>query len=182
MMLRTLVATMALLSLTEFSHADVEKHLVFRSPNRRWQVTARWNTEHLGYVFDLQDRRSGKTYFKQAPVSDNEALPYRFSVVWSPGSRYAAVNLYYGRITQGAVIIDVSGREPEMHTSCSPDPLEHSDFLILAHHWRNATDLDVAADLPHFLPHPPGSNTHYSLVVRFAGHKSNVIRKTGSHE
>jgi hypothetical protein len=182
MILRILVATLALLSLAELAHAEIEKNLVFRSPNRRWQVTARWDSGHLGYLFDLRDRRSRKTYFRQATVSDNEPLPYRFSVSWSPGSRYAAVNLYYGRITERAAIIDVSGRKPQMHTSCSSDPLESSDFLVVANHWRNATDLDVDANLPLFLPHPPGSNTHYSLVVRFAGHESTVIRKTGGHD
>ena len=159
---------------------DIEEPLVFKSPNRRWVVTARWNSSHHGYLFNLRDRSRGKTYFAQTTILDNEALPYRFLAIWNPAGNLVALNLYYGRIAQDVMIIDVSRKQPVLRPLFS-SPSDFDGFQMSSLRWRNRTDLAVDAWYIPDLAEParPAPHTSYSLTVRISARKSTIVKRIG---
>ena len=164
---------------------EVVKRLEFSSPDKRWQVVAEWEPNHHGYLFELHDLSNGKTYFKQKAVGDHEILPYRFNANWSPGGRYVAINLHYGRICQGVVVIDVSGKEPAecplhlVEKALIPPELA---LIMVATEWVNETDLAFEAYLPYTLPRKSGDIDSCSLIVRMDRTKPTVIKKVEHRE
>ena len=179
--MRFLLIAVTLLTITASARADKPKHVVYSSPDKHWEIIANWYdaTGTGGYLIELKDNSTGKTYFK---FSKNDGLPTRFDAVWSPDGKYAALNWYYGRIAQGVGIIDISGKEPVYHALHEFLPNDGlPNFIITAGPWFNNTDLAVEASLPLFIAHKPGSDTDYDLIVRFEDHKGTVIKSTGTH-
>ena len=180
MMTRSLIRIIAIHLLTACAViAGVEDHLAFKSPNGKWRIVANWTDEaHGGYVWELQDIRTKKSYFKQDKIEANEMLPRRFFALWSPDSRRVAVNSYYGRIAYDVFMIDTAGGEGR-EIPLFPKTV-HNDDCTSANRWRNNSDLELEVF------HPTGgvSGPFHDLVIRFGEHGSRVIKghvpKTGN--
>ena len=79
----------------------------FASPDGRWAVVVvlAGKAPHRGYLYSLRDRHTGATYLSEAAPLPDEALARDIGAIWSPGSRYVALTIYYGPVVEGVAVI-----------------------------------------------------------------------------
>jgi len=153
--------------------ADREDHLEFKSPNGKYRVVANWTGQgNSGYAWDVRNNKTQKSYFAEDKIQDNEALPHRFSAIWSPNGRYVAINLYYGRIAYCVTVIDTAGSEPREVSLFPKTVHKFDDYQTSAGPWLNNTDLEVEAYRPLY----QGPHQEYDLVVRFGKNGGRIIK------
>jgi hypothetical protein len=169
------------------------------SPDQAWTITARWVKNGAvgeGYDWDVKSAKTGKVYFHE-DVRKDEALPHRFDVQWSSDSHYAALDIYYGRVVQGAMVIQLNVANPQLIDPTRSDfkkPMEktllRSEDLALytgsarlltgADRWINNTDLSVLLEMHTWLEDKKTGekyllNTTWHKTVRFKGKSCRVI-------
>ncbi|MEI9998468.1 MAG: hypothetical protein WDO13_04545 [Verrucomicrobiota bacterium] len=106
-----LLAWMLLLALGRADPPDVTTP----SPDGGWVIEAKWTgsrTGQAGYVWTLKNLKTSKVFFIDKPRPD-EVLPARFRALWSPGSHYVALDLFYGRKVTGVTVVAI-GPKPEI--------------------------------------------------------------------
>jgi hypothetical protein len=84
------------------------------SPDGKWLFKAQWYGDR-GYTLELQNTKTGKTYFAEPHPADNEGLPHELGVLWSLDNHYLAINCYYGRIVFGVDVIALLSNQPTDH-------------------------------------------------------------------
>jgi len=139
--------------------------VVSSSPNQLWTTQAQWmksGTSQEGYEWHLKNAKTGKIYFDEK-IQPDETLPHRFSVEWSPGSHYVALDFYYGRAVQEVMVISLAAK-PELINPLPDDaktPLEKSllppedlplfngwnQLITSTDSWLNDTDLSIEIDM-----------------------------------
>ena len=141
--------------------------LTYPSPDHRWTIIATWINDNYSYDFVLKDNKTGKTFFGldgQKPA-DNEMGCKNVEVIWSPDSRFAAINVSIGRITSDICLITTDGKEPsDMGSGWLNTPKETFEVSLLkekdkkrfegwqhlwitAKKWINNSELEIDADM-----------------------------------
>jgi hypothetical protein len=92
-----------------------EKPFSQTSPDGKWLFEANWfggDTYEGGYLCDIKEVATGHVGFadEKPKPGDNDALPHRMFMAWSPDSRYIIVNYYYGRAMFGGVLLALEGK------------------------------------------------------------------------
>lgn len=173
--MRIPVMVTVVLAIAGMAMAEQPEREEFPSPDGKWKIVAHWNANRCVCLFDLLNTRNGRVYFDESSkISDEkEGFPQRVNAVWSPGGDYAALNLYYGRLLQGVVIVDVTGVEPAMQVFSLPDKfLKGRPPLFFAEKWLNGTDLALSGEYE--------SDAH--LIARITDHKVSIIQRTGTRD
>ncbi len=86
--------------------------MVSASPDQVWSIDAKWTASgsgQEGYSWTLKNLKTGRAYFGgETPQEDAaEALPKRLKVLWSPGSQYVALELFFDEDRGGVVFVSV---------------------------------------------------------------------------
>ncbi len=171
------------------------------SPDENWTVQARWvngEPSQDGYLWTLSNRKTGKVFFAEKPDPD-EILPHRFEVLWSPNSKYAAINIYYGRIVYGVVVIRLTDDPVEINPLPS-DPkasleqtlLRREDIplwdgsgeaLTCAERWLDGSSLVVVVNMKTRIKDKVSGQVatlgiRWRKTVKFEGNKGQVVNQT----
>jgi hypothetical protein len=92
-----------------------EKPFSQASPDGKWLFEANWyggDTSSGGYLSDIKEVATGHVAFadEKPKAGENDVLPRRMFIAWSPDSRYIIVNYYYGRALFGGVVLALDGQ------------------------------------------------------------------------
>ncbi len=172
--------------------------VVSSSPDQLWTIQAQWmnsGTSQEGYEWHLKNTKTGKIYFNEK-IQPDESLPHRFSVEWSPGSHYAALDFYYGRAVQEVMVISLAAK-PELvnplpddakssleKTLLQPEDLPLFDgwnrLITSTGSWLNDTDLSIEIFMRASLKDATANNstslnTEWHKTVHFNGNTPTVI-------
>jgi hypothetical protein len=169
------------------------------SPDGKWTFYGSWLADK-GYTSGLRNEKSDKVFFADDKPSDNEALPYRIFVRWSPDSRHVAVTFYYGRAVQGVVAYGVTSTkalEIPLHLDTEKTPLEvtllhpedvakfqgYNRLLTGADSWIDNMDLSIDIDMLAFLKDKKSGDkstlsTSWHKMIRFEGNTCRVVEST----
>jgi len=171
------------------------------SPDGKWRIQARWinsGTAQEGYSWTLTNTKTGKVFFTEKPTPD-EIFPRRFNALWSPDSRYAALNVYYGRVAYEAVVIRTADTPEEINPlpSDAKAPLEQSllrredlplwdgsgDALTSAENWLDGSTLVLTVAMKTRIKdkvsgHAASLDIEWHKTVKFDGAKPRVIDGT----
>jgi hypothetical protein len=161
------------------------------SPNGKWLFEAHW-FGYRGYLWDLKNIRTGKSYFSIPHLMDIDALPHQMNVLWSSDNRYAAINVYYGRIVYGINVISLKENVP--HEAAWPSSVAsmikpedqkiwtgEGDANTSASRWEPNDILDIDLDMRANLE---DKNAHQKIEIdssrsqsiQFVGLKGKIVK------
>jgi hypothetical protein len=90
------------------------------SPDNKWLFHAHWFGDYNeGYLWQLENIRTKKIYYTQPRPTKDSGLPHRINALWSPDSRYVAINFYYGRVAFDFAVIALLTDTPDDPTGWS---------------------------------------------------------------
>jgi hypothetical protein len=122
--MRTCVAAFVFAIMTSMIATAAPLDIDETSPDNKWLVHAHWfggdpGSYDEGYLWQLENIRTKKVYFARSGPAKDEVLPHRFNVLWSPDSRYVAINFYYGRVAFDFIVITLLTDTPDGPTGLS---------------------------------------------------------------
>ena len=125
--------------------ADVPD-IVEKSSDGKWIFKAHWYGTK-GYSWELDDAKSGKSYFAIANPETQQAqqLATRLSVLWSLENHYLAINAYYGRQDFQVIVLALQNDTPGFVDWTPPTPasmIKPEDKTI----WRGDGAADCSAN------------------------------------
>lgn len=164
-----------------------------KSSDGRWIFKAHWYGTK-GYSWELDEARSGKSYFVIANPETQQAqqLATRLGVLWSQENHYLAINAYYGRQDYQVTVVSIRSDPPSLVDWTPPVPtsmIKREDTAVwhgggtvscIANKWGKSDTLflDVAM---HTELADAGSGQTYKIqsargqTVQFTGLKGQAI-------